>query len=124
MEGSCQGGGRKGRWTVWVVVGDQDVATMITLIFAGQRCRCRMTVSRHRGVLHTFWDVGRNHKGAHEDTRQSLPAPTTTHTVHRQVHAAAGSSRSTWPAAQMKPASSRATAVSALSAPTRRLRWR
>src|SRR5258708_7591233 len=29
----------------------QDVATMITLIFAGQLSRCRMTVSRHRGVL-------------------------------------------------------------------------
>jgi hypothetical protein len=29
----------------------QRIATVITLIFAGQQSRCRMTVSRHRAVL-------------------------------------------------------------------------
>jgi hypothetical protein len=42
VKGWCGGAGR-GR--------GQDVATMITLIFAGQQSRCRMTVSRHRIVL-------------------------------------------------------------------------
>ena len=55
----------------------QDVTTVITLICAGQQSRCRMTVSRHRGVLRTG-DVGRNHIGTHEGSRQSLPAPTAT----------------------------------------------
>src|SRR5215469_12140110 len=101
----------------------QDVTTVITLIFAGQLRRCRMTVSRHQGVLHTS-GVGRNHKKFVEGSWQTLPAPTATGAVHRQVHAAAGTSWMSWPAAQLNPASSRATAVSALRAPIRELRCR
>src|SRR5215472_5760562 len=93
----------------------QDVATVITLIFAGQLGRCRMTVSRHRGVLRTR-SVGRDHIEVHEGTRQTLPAPTATRAVHHEFHAVAATSSSAWPAAQMKPASSRAMAVSALCA--------
>src|SRR4051812_33503198 len=51
VKGWCGGAGR-GR--------GQDVATMITLIFAGQQSWCRMTVSRHRSCPHTR-HVGRNH---------------------------------------------------------------
>src|SRR5579859_206892 len=82
MEGCCQG---VGGWRLRVNGAGrgrgQDVATVITLIFAGQLRRSRMTVIRHRGVLRLL-DVGRYHKGAHEDTRQSLPAPTTTSAVY------------------------------------------
>src|SRR5882762_642736 len=57
MEGFCQGvcGGRLPGERMWVDSAGrgrgQDVATVITLICAGQLSRCRMTVSRHRGVL-------------------------------------------------------------------------
>src|SRR6476659_9084960 len=76
MEGCCQGGGTASASVDSTGRGrSQDVATVITLIFAGQLSRCRMTVSRHRGVHRTSWDVGRSHTGAHEGSRQSLPAP-------------------------------------------------
>ena len=102
----------------------QDVATVITLIFAGQQSRGRMTVSRHRGIHRTSGRGsipqvsarGFSAISASPDREQRCPPDT--------VHAAAGTSWSTCPAAQMKPANSRAMAVSALSAPMRRLRWR
>src|SRR5215472_5315392 len=50
-----------------------------------------MTVSRHRGVLRTR-GVGWDHIGAHEGTRQSLPAPTATCAPHPPIgHAVAPS---------------------------------
>lgn len=73
--------GEVGGWTSASLGQGQDVATVITLICADQLSRCRMTVSRHRGVLRTR-GVGRNHIGTLEDTRQSLPAPTATCAVH------------------------------------------
>jgi hypothetical protein len=44
-----------------VAVGSQAIPTEITLIYAGQQSRCRMTVSRPPSWPQTY-DVGRNHK--------------------------------------------------------------
>jgi hypothetical protein len=103
----------------------QDVATVITLIFAGQLSRSRMTVIRHRGVLRTSGRGSVPQRSARGFSAISASPDRDQRRPPNQVHAAAGTSWwSTWPAAQMKPANSRAIAVSALSEPIRRFRWR
>src|SRR3984893_2857182 len=103
----------------------QDVATVITLIFAGQLSRSRMTVSRHRGVLRTSGRGSVPQRSARGCSAISASPDRDQRRPPDQVHAAAATSWwSTWPAAQMKPANSRAIAVSALSEPMRRFRWR
>jgi hypothetical protein len=125
MEVRRQGVGGRRMWVGSAARGrGQDGATVITLIFAGQRSRCRMTVSRHRGIHPTSrtwvettsectWVLG----------NLCQPRPRAAPSTHA-VHAVADTSWNRWPAAQMKPASSRAMAVSALSVPMRKLRWR
>jgi len=55
MEDVCQGAGGRRLWVNGAGRGrGQDVATVITLIFAGRLRRSRMTVIRHRGGPQTF----------------------------------------------------------------------
>jgi hypothetical protein len=106
------------------VVGIRLLATVITLICAGQHeGRCRMTVSRPPSWPRTG-DVGCNHKGFSRILGNSV-CPSHAGSCHTPArHAAAVVSASSAPAAQTKPASSRATAMMALWGPSRPLRWR
>ena len=101
---------------------EQGLATVITLIFAGQQSRCRMTVSRHGDCLgletrvHDRKVVSR-FLGDSADLDPDLRRTP-------MCHAAARSCGTSWPTDQTKPASSRATAVMAFGRPIRAAsRW-
>jgi hypothetical protein len=100
----------------------QVMATVITLIFAGQLCRCRMTVSRPPSWPRTH-GVGRDHNGPARVLGNSV-RPTHDRRSHTRGHAALATSGTTWPTAHTKPANARATAIMALGGPSRAHRWR
>src|SRR5579859_65423 len=68
--------------------------------------------------------VDRNHITGQRGLLGMLCPPDHDRRRRPALHAAAGTSSSSWPTAQTNPASSRATAVSALCVPIRALRWR
>jgi len=99
----------------------QTLATMITLTSADQQSRCRMTVRRHRAASL----LRRESKSQGRSRGLSVHSALSSFALlrHPEIHAALTTS-TWWPTAQTKPASSRATAVSAIGRPRRPARWR
>jgi hypothetical protein len=73
-----------------VAVGGQAMTTEITLIYAGQPSRCRMTVSRPPSWPQTF-GVGRNHKRSARVLGNSV-CPDRDRCCHSPGHAAVDAS--------------------------------